>query len=183
MHSGFSEAVGEYATFFGFATPPTSYGGYGGNADEPPKYTFEYPSGWKEEKPSKVEKGTQGVDGRVVNPKSKDQRAFLITLTRAGEDNATFKVRDLESTFAGFAGADYVLQDAIQSATNTTNSTRELDGIPVYDFDIESPVYRYLCSITFRDGKVFALFVRSPTKMFAANEEKLRHIQASFKLL
>lgn len=60
-----------------------------------------------------------------------DQRAFLITLTRAGEDNATFKVRDLESTFAGFAGADYVLQDAIQSATNTTNSTRELDGIPV----------------------------------------------------
>jgi len=26
---------GEYATFLGYATPPTSYGGYGGNANEP----------------------------------------------------------------------------------------------------------------------------------------------------
>jgi hypothetical protein len=27
----------DYATFFGMATPPTSYGGYGGNANETPK--------------------------------------------------------------------------------------------------------------------------------------------------
>lgn len=38
----------------GMATPPTSYGGYGGNANEKPKYTFEYPAGWKTEVPSKV---------------------------------------------------------------------------------------------------------------------------------
>ena len=31
-----------------------------------------------------VEKGTQGVDGRVVNPRGKDQRAFVISLARAG---------------------------------------------------------------------------------------------------
>jgi len=36
------------------ATPPTSYGGYGGNANEKPKYSFEYPTGWKSEVPSKV---------------------------------------------------------------------------------------------------------------------------------
>lgn len=36
------------------ATPPTSYGGYGGNANEKPKYQFEYPTGWKSEVPSKV---------------------------------------------------------------------------------------------------------------------------------
>lgn len=35
------------------------------------RYTFEYPTGWKSEVPSKVEKGTQGIDGRVVNPRSK----------------------------------------------------------------------------------------------------------------
>ena len=45
---------GEYQTFVGYATPPTSYGGYGGNAEEAPKYTFEYPTGWKSEVPSKV---------------------------------------------------------------------------------------------------------------------------------
>ena len=37
----------EYETFFGAASPPTSYGGYGGNAEEDAKYTFEYPAGWK----------------------------------------------------------------------------------------------------------------------------------------
>lgn len=96
-----------------------------------------------------VEKGTQGIDGRVVNPRGKgdhslplllitgclsqffistgqyhavlllkscncacvysDQRAFVITLSRAGEDNARFKLTDLDATFASFAGADYNL--------------------------------------------------------------------------
>ena len=57
-----------------------------------------------------MEKGTQGIDGRVVAPKSKELRAFVITLGRAGEDGKTFILRDTESTFAGFAGADYNLQ-------------------------------------------------------------------------
>lgn len=39
-----------------------------------------------------------------------DQRAFLITLTRAGEDNARFRLTDLESTLNSFASADYDLQ-------------------------------------------------------------------------
>ena len=34
----------------------------------------------------------------------------MITFSRAGEDNKSFKVTDIESTFAGFAGADYDLQ-------------------------------------------------------------------------
>ena len=45
---------GDYGIFYGMASPPTSYGGYGGNANEKPKYTFEYPTGWKSEQPSKV---------------------------------------------------------------------------------------------------------------------------------
>lgn len=57
----------EYETFYGLATPPTSYGGYGGNAKEAAKYSFEYPAGWKSAAPNKVEKGTQGIDCRVFN--------------------------------------------------------------------------------------------------------------------
>eukprot|EP00775_Hariotina_reticulata_P003835 gene3835-4092_t len=148
------DGIEAYATFFGMATPPTSYGGYGGNANEQPKYTFEYPSNWKSEVPSKVEKGTQGIDGRVVNPKTKDQRAFVITLGRAGEDNKSFRLTDMESTFQSFAGADYDLQS-----------------------------YRYLSSIAVKDGKVFALFVRSPTRAFTAAEPDLRHIVDTFRLL
>lgn len=54
----------EYATFLGYATPPTSYGGYGGNAKEAPRYTFEYPAGWKEEIPSKVGEREASCGGR-----------------------------------------------------------------------------------------------------------------------
>ena len=39
-----------------------------------------------------------------------DQQVFVITFSRAGEDNKSFKVTDIENTFAGFAGADYDLQ-------------------------------------------------------------------------
>ncbi|KAG2444061.1 hypothetical protein HYH02_009004 [Chlamydomonas schloesseri] len=177
------KADGEYATFLGYATPPTSYGGYGGNAKEAPRYTFEYPAGWKEEIPSKVEKGTQGVDGRVVNPRSKDQRAFVVTLARAGEDNKSFRLTDLDSTLSGFAGADYDLQDALSSATNRSTSSREVAGATFYDYDIESPEYHYLVTITVSNGKVFSLFVRSPAKSYPANEAKLRHIVDTFRLL
>lgn len=57
----------DYEVFYGTASPPTSYGGYGGNAKEAAKYTFEYPAGWKSAAPNKVEKGTQGIDCRVYN--------------------------------------------------------------------------------------------------------------------
>eukprot|EP00879_Flechtneria_rotunda_P002639 GHRR01002842.1.p1 GENE.GHRR01002842.1~~GHRR01002842.1.p1 ORF type:complete len:273 (+),score=75.84 GHRR01002842.1:66-884(+) len=178
-----AQADTSYATFFGMATPPTSYGGYGGNANEQPKYSFEYPLGWKQEVPSKVEKGTQGIDGRVVNPRSKDQRAFVITLARAGEDNKSFRLTDIESTFASFAGADYDLQDALSDAINTTKLEADKDGIKFFNYEIESPAYRYLSSIAVKDGKVFALFVRSPSRMFTNSEGALRHIVDTFKLL
>ncbi len=64
---------------------------------------------------NKVEKGTQGIDGRVYNPRNKQEQVFVITLSRLGED-ANFALRDIDSTFAGFAGADYDLQVCLVSA-------------------------------------------------------------------
>ena len=43
--------------------------------------------------------------------------------------------------------------------------------------------YRYLSSIAVKDGKVFALFVRSPARAFGRNEADLRHIIETFELL
>ena len=85
------DAAPEYTIFYGTATPPTSYGGYGGNAAEDAKYTFEYPTGWKSAAPNKVEKGTQGIDCRVFNPRNKNEQVFVITFGRAGEDNKNFR--------------------------------------------------------------------------------------------
>lgn len=44
---------------------------------------------------------------QVYNPKNKLQQVFVITLGRAGEDNRSFRLNDIDSTLAGFAGADY----------------------------------------------------------------------------
>jgi hypothetical protein len=43
--------------------------------------------------------------------------------------------------------------------------------------------FRYLASIAVKDGKVFALFVRSPARIFAKSEASLRHIIDTFFLL
>ena len=61
--------------------------------------------------------------------------------------------------------------------------TDEAAGVTFYEYDIDSPDYRYLSSIAVKQGKVFALFVRSPARGFASSEKDLRHIQETFKLL
>ena len=43
----------------------------------------------------------------MYNPRNKAQQVFVITLGRAGEDNRSFRLTDVDSTLAGFAGADY----------------------------------------------------------------------------
>lgn len=43
-------------------------------------------------------------------PRNKLEQAFVVTFGRAGEDNKSFKLTNIESTLAGFAGADYDLQ-------------------------------------------------------------------------
>ncbi|KAL6772378.1 hypothetical protein ACKKBG_A29985 [Auxenochlorella protothecoides x Auxenochlorella symbiontica] len=171
----------EYKVFYGLASPPTSYGGYGGNAKEDAKYTFEYPIYWKSEVVNKVSKGTQGVDGRVFNPRNKLEQAFVVTFGRAGEDNKSFKLTNIESTLAGFAGADYDLQDALTMLTEKRDSEHEIDGQKYYDVEIVSPDIRYLMTFTVNMGKVYAFLVKSPTKLWARNEESLRHIHQSFR--
>lgn len=172
-----------FETYEGLATPPTSYGGYGGNANEDPKYSFDYPSGWKVGAVNKVQKGTQGIDCIISNPRNKEMRAFVITLGRAGEDDKSFRLTDVDSTFAGFAGADYDLQDALVSSTDSKKAEREVDGRKFFDYDISSPSVRYLSTVTVKDGKVFALFIKSPAKAFDRMEDKFRAMVASFKTL
>lgn len=170
-------------TYYGLATPPTSYGGYGGNANEDPKYSFSYPANWKITAVNKVQKGTQGIDCIITSPRNKNMRVFVIALGRAGEDDKSFKLTDVDSTFAGFAGADYNLQDALVSSTGTKKGKREVDGRQFYDYDITSPDTRYLSTITVKDGKVFAFFIKSPTKQFEAMEGVFKTMLNSFKTL
>jgi len=173
----------ELETYYGKATPPTSYGGYGGNADETPKYRFDYPANWIFQSVNKVQKGTQGIDARVYNPRNRNMAAFVIVLGRAGEDDKSYKVTDVEGTFQGFAGADYDIQDAVMSATGTSKMEREIDGQSYYDYQVDSPVAHYMATVTVKSGKVYALIVKSPDRDYEDSAPMLKNLVQSFRTL
>ncbi|PSC75046.1 random slug 5-like [Micractinium conductrix] len=179
-----AQAEGDVEIFYGLATPPTSYGGYGGVSNsrkDDAKYIFEHPAGWKSETINKRDKGTQGVDCRIYNPKQKLQQVFVIVLGRAGEDNRSFRLTNVDSTLSGFAGADYDMLDALNDVVLRVDEQREVDGQLYYDVEFASPDVHYLSSITVNEGKVYAMFVKSPAKMFEADEAALRAIRASYR--
>ena len=111
------------------------------------------------------------------------QQAYVITFGRAGEDNKKFKLGDVERTLEGFAGADYNLQDALTAATDKKAQKREGSEQEFYDYEVAGPDFTYLAAVTLNSGKVFALFVSSPTKSFKNDEAALRHIVESFKTI
>jgi len=165
-------------TFYGLDTPPTSYGGYGGNANEAPRYKFQYPQSWKPQTVNKTMKGVQGIDAKIVNPKNKQEQCFAITLARAGEDLG-FRITNVESTFAGFAGADYEIADSLQNAEQIIEGKREVDGQPFFDYDIVAES-RYLATVTVQKGKVYAFFIKAPNELFEANGATYRAMRDSF---
>jgi len=170
--------------FQGTASPPTSYGGYGGNASEDFKYQFLVPDNWKPQVINKVEKGTQGIDCKFLNPDVKGMKVFVISLGRAGEDAKSFKITNVEATFEGFAGADYNIQDALATADDITTTTREGEAKEVYyEYDINSPIFHYKSSITTRRGKIFAMFICAPGEVYEKQQPVMDEMIASFKAL
>eukprot|EP00873_Tetraselmis_striata_P015948 jgi/Tetstr1/436212/TSEL_025057.t1 len=174
----------ELTLYKGVASPPTSYGGYGGNAEESFKYSVMVPSSWKSEVINKTEKGTQGVDCKFTNPKVKGMKVFVIALGRAGEDAKAFKITDVEGTFESFAGADYDIQDSLSTADDITNTTREGEnGEIFYEYDINSPINHYQASISTKRGKIFALFIKTPGPAYEDYKDLTMTMLKSFKTL
>lgn len=110
-------------------------------------------------------------------------QAFVVTLGRAGEDNKSFKLSDLENTFQSFVGADYDLQDAVASADEIVSSRRDVEGQVFYDYLVPGSDAVYRACITVSGGKVFALFVSSPARAFKGNQDTIDKMIASFRTL
>eukprot|EP00879_Flechtneria_rotunda_P006974 GHRR01007321.1.p1 GENE.GHRR01007321.1~~GHRR01007321.1.p1 ORF type:complete len:160 (+),score=56.81 GHRR01007321.1:264-743(+) len=70
----------EFKTFLGYSQAPDLYLGYGQAQDAAPLYKFEYPADWVTATPTKTEKSTMGMDGMVVNPRSKKELAYVVAL-------------------------------------------------------------------------------------------------------
>lgn len=175
----------EFATFYGTAYPPANYAKYDPVQNQKNAvYTFDYPASWDIDQTSKVEKGTGGIDGRVVNKavKGKKEAAFVITVSRAGEDGANFKLQDAQKTLSGFSIADPGLGEVLESADEVITTKRTVQGREVQDFEIKGSTLNYLVSVTVFSGKLFALFCRAPPSTFEADRAALKKMVESFRL-
>lgn len=168
----------EFTTFYGAAAPPATYGSLGGTSPDKAKYSYEVPSTWVEEATSKVEKGTGGQDSRWVMPGSRGKvKAFCLTLNRAGQDGAAYKVTD--SAINAVAAADSNLQDAILTG-NITSALSTQDDQDYITYDIDA-VQHYRVKLTIDNtGRLFAFVVTAPDRTFQQQKKTFGRMADSF---
>ena len=171
-----------FSTFYGAANPPATYGGLGGTTPDKAKYSYDVPSNWKEEAPTKVEKGAGGQDSRWVKIGSRGEiKCFCLTLNRAGEDGAAFDLT--EKALTAIAGADSRLQEAITTGVVKSKKTQK-DGQDYEIFEVRQSTVPadYSLKITIDNtGRLFAFVITAPERSFKSERETLDRIMDSFK--
>ena len=167
-----------WSTFYGAAAPPATYGYLGGTTKDKAKYSYEVPSDWVEEAPSKVEKGAGGQDSRWVKTGSRGAiNVKCLTLNRAGEDGAAFGLTD--KALQAIAGADSKLQESINSGT--VSSAKSGDYVT---FTISGGTGGdYAVKITIDNtGRLFAFLASTPSDKYKGETKKtLDRMVGSFR--
>ena len=140
---------------------PGDHGYLGGTTKDKAKYSYEVPSDWVEEAPSKVEKGAGGQDSRWVKTGSRGAiNVKCLTLNRAGEDGAAFGLTD--KALQAIAGADSKLQESINSGT--VSSAKSGDYVT---FIISGGTGDYAVKITIDNtGRLFAFVASTPSDKY-----------------
>jgi hypothetical protein len=171
------------STFYGAADPPATYGNLGGTTKEKAKYSYEVPSNWKEEAPTKVEKGAGGQDSRWVLVGSKgNTKCYCVTLNRAGEDGAAFGLT--EKALNAIAGADSKLQEAITTGvvTNTQSKTGDGQEYATYSVTQSTVPGEFAIKITIDNtGRLFAFILTSPERDFEKERKTYDRMVDSFR--
>ena len=187
--AGSAEDAGEagggpvtFSTFYGAANPPATYGYLGGTTPDKAKYSYEVPSDWVEEAPTKVEKGAGGQDSRWVKKGSRGTvKCFCLTLNRAGEDGAAFDLT--EKALNAIAGADATLQEAVSTGV-VKKSRSSKDGQDYETFEIRQSTTSsdYALKITIDNtGRLFAFVVVAPERVFNQDAKTFERMLNSFK--
>ena len=171
----------ELTIFWGAANPPATYGGTARTKKEFARYSFIYPSDWKEQPVNKVEKGTNGTDCRLAGSKRFGEQIYIVVLQRLGEDFKGYQTNDVEKALSGIAVADANLQDALAEAEDKTFKKREADGQTFYDLDLKSTTPYYITLTNDGNGRYFALFITATSKGFSAKKDVFGKMRESFR--
>jgi hypothetical protein len=177
---GEEDAPVTWDVFYGAANPPATYGTIGGTTKALAKYSYDVASTWVEEATSKVEKGSGGQDSRWVKRGSKgEEKAYCLTLNRAGQDGAAFELTD--ASLQAVAGALSDMQDSIASGRTSSKRVSE-DGREYIRFDVDSD-RKYTVKIsTDNTGRLFAFVVTAPAAMFNRDKATLERMVTSFRV-
>jgi hypothetical protein len=169
-----------WGTFYGAANPPATYGTTGGTTKSLAKYSYDVPSSWVEEATTKVEKGSGGQDSRWVKRGSRgEEKAYLLTLNRAGQDGAAFELTD--ASLQAVAGALSEMQDSIASGRVTSRRDTE-DGREYALFDVDAD-RKYTVKISIDNtGRLFAFVVTAPASQFNRDKKVLDRMVDSFRI-
>jgi len=169
----------KFVTFYGAASPPATYGYIGGTTKDKAKYSYDVPIDWKEEAPSKVEKGAGGQDSRFVPLDGRGKvKAFCLTLNRAGQDGAAFELT--KQALSAISGADSAFQDAITTG-NISSSPSSKYGQDYLEYDIEGPQH-YAVSLTIDNtGRLFAFLITAPDRTWEQNKATYKTMLESFR--
>ena len=167
-----------YKTFYGAAAPPASYGGVGGTTKDKARYSLNYPSTYPEDTVGKVDKGTKGIDCRFLGPSG--EKIFVISLLNEGMDTQGFSLKDSQKALSSLTNSDTSVQDLVLSSKDQKEARRTVDGVEYLDFDITSTSH-LLVSICLQEGRVFAIFISIPERIYARNKDAYLKIQESFR--
>ena len=146
------------------------------------RYSFKYPSEWKEDNVNKVEKGTNGTDCRLTGSLRNKEKLYVVVLARLGEDLKGYSVTDVERALGGIAVSDYELQDAISAAGQVKFTEREVNGQSFFDLNLVGGPSTYLGSLT-NDGygRYYAFFITASPKSADENKATYEKIRQSFR--
>ena len=171
-----------FSTFYGAAAPPATYGTLGGTTKDKAKYSYEVPSNWKEEAPTKVEKGAGGQDSRWVLVGSRGAtKCYCLTLNRAGEDGAAFDLTD--KALNAIAGADAKLQEAITTG-KVTSAKSSADGQDYTTYSVTQSTVpgEFAIKITIDNtGRLFAFVLTAPERTYEQERKIFTRIVDSFR--
>mgnify|MGYP001039458547 FL=1 len=171
-----------FSTFYGAAAPPATYGTLGGTTKDKAKYSYEVPSNWKEEAPTKVEKGAGGQDSRFVLIGSRGfTKCYCLTLNRAGEDGAAFDLTD--KALNAIAGADSKLQEAITTG-KVTSKKSSADGQDYTTYGVTQSTVpgEFAIKITVDNtGRLFAFVLTAPERTYEQERKNFTRIVDSFR--
>lgn len=171
----------ELVSFYGAANPPATPGRVGGVTKDKARYTFDYPPTWKEEVVTKVEKGTNGTDVRLIGPARKKENMFVLTLLNFGGKKGFTMDQSPVPLLESLTGSLFFFQDALADGELSSRTVTKF-GKKFFEYKLVGPD-SYLVQVTVEEGRVFGFFLNANAKAFESDAELLQKMAQSFNTI